>query len=113
MLLRGDRGRRGDGGGRARGERLEQPLVLRGEDGAALERVERDEHAVRLVAEDERHDEAASALDAETADTVLLEARAVELLLEALRPARAQCRDRDRVLERDPCANAVHQPGVT
>ncbi len=105
VLFRGDRRRRGDGGGGAHGESLEQPLVLRREDRAALERVEREQHAVRLVAEDERHDEPALAADAEPADPVLLETRAVELLLEPLRPARAQRRARDRVLERDPGAD--------
>ena len=71
----------------------------------SFEPVERDEDAVGAVAEDERHDEPALGADPELAQTVLLEAGAVQLLLQPVRPPRAQRRARHRLLQRDAHAD--------
>ena len=103
----GGRLRGGDGGRGAGRERLEQPLVGPAEGGHP---VDRDEHAVRLAAEDERDDQAAARVHAEAAGAVLIEARAVELVGQMLRRARAHRRARDGVGQRDPLPDdAVRQ----
>ena len=60
-----------DRGGGARRERFEQTLIIDGEFRSILVTVDRDEGAVPLTLEGERHDHARPGFDAETTKTVL------------------------------------------
>ncbi len=107
LALGGDRLRGRDRGGGARRKRLQQPFVLGGEAGPVLEAVEREQRAVAATLEEQRDHQPALGVDSQRAGAVLVEAGAVELVVQAQRAPCAQRLARDRVLHRDSLADQL------